>query len=209
MLPSPDEPLRAILQSAIRRFRMPALPATLAAAQAAGPATAIAFALEALRSAKAGGAAGVDELRAPFARSLARLISEAMQPHGGDSADRALVLRARDGQVQEYVALVAQVLVDRRNVRAVVDAVAHPAKMARMPADASRRALIDHLAELRRFCLEEDWTALRAAAGRALEEASRLDDPASHPLRRLLEEPALARLERASLFQWGTRHWRT
>ena len=154
---------------------MPPLPADAAAAWAAGPETALAWAIEAARS-------GRDE-REFFTRALAGLVGAALAPQGGDPTFQALVLRAQDPLVEDYVRLAAQATADARAVRTRIDAVAHPGKTRSMPAGTTR----DALDALHRLALQGAWTKLRRAI-------------ASSPIG-ALDDPALERLERGSALQ--------
>jgi len=172
---------------------MPALPADAAAASARGPATAIAFALEAARRAMQHGAAPDAALGMLFVRALAALIGAALRPAGGDPAYQALVLRTRDAEVDEHVWLAEQAEADRRTVLAGVDAIAHPGKL-RSVAPGPQR---DALAELHRLASAGAWAALRAAAAQLIAQPS-ADGKLHATLGLLLQQPALARLERGT-----------
>lgn len=166
---------------------MPPLPADAAAAEAAGPEPALAFAIEALRLSHER-----PELQPLFLRSLSALIARALQPVGGDPAFQALVLADQEGVVAEHLALSAQEAADRRRVRAVVDAFAHPGKW---------RGRVDErpdaLARLHAFAQADDWPAVRSTA-QALAGTEWESNGAA-----LLAEPALARLERAASIRDG------
>ena len=113
----------AALAAAPRRYRMPALPASVEGARAAGPDVALAFAIE---SARTGTVPGAREL---FLASLAALAIQALDPRTGDPGFQALVVRASEPSVHEYVALQALAARDARAVRRLVDAVAHPGRL--------------------------------------------------------------------------------
>ena len=81
---------------------MAPLPADVQAAAAAPVDVALAFALECVRT---GAVAGVREL---FVGSFAALVAQAADPQGGDPAFQALVTRANDATVREFVALQSQ-----------------------------------------------------------------------------------------------------
>src|SRR5437764_771292 len=93
--------LSAVLHAAPRRYRMPALPRDAQAAGWGAPEAALAFAIEAARIASACGRAPSDTERGIFLRSLATLLTRAMQPPG-DPALQALVLRATSPEAAEY-----------------------------------------------------------------------------------------------------------
>ena len=172
------------MRAAPRRYRLPPLPAGIEAARAAGADTALAFAIEAARLGQDG--AGLREL---FTASLARAIEAALSPTDGDAAFQALVLRAQHPHVEEHVRLSKQLHADRRALRTLVDAFAHPGKLGALDAP-----LRDPLASLHALARAGAWTELQGEA-RALR-----DNPAAAPVREaldaLLAHPALARLER-------------
>lgn len=184
--------LLAAVQAAPRRYRMPPLPADAAAAAAAGPDAALAFAIEAARQA----AAPLAELQPLFTRALAQLIAAALQADGGDAGFQALVLRARDAEVDEHVRLAAQEPADRRAIRIAADAFAHPGKVRALPAG----ALAEALARLHEAMAAQAWDATRRAVARlgALGPQGPLFDSW---LAGLVAHPALARLERADVLR--------
>ncbi|WP_431103194.1 3-deoxy-D-arabino-heptulosonate 7-phosphate synthase [Roseateles noduli] len=144
--------LEDALRRTARRYRAPALPATLQDARAAGAATALAVAIEYARTALASGEAPEDAVQTLFLDALADLIGEAMRPlkthgddiaeSGGDPAFQAMVLRHRSAVVREYASLSAHAERDRRAVRAAVNALAHPAKTQRRSPGPAREALL-------------------------------------------------------------------
>lgn len=183
------ELLLATLRSALRRYRMPPLPADAASARAAGPEVALAFAVEAARRAVAAGAAPDPGLRPLFVEALAAQVARAMAPEG-DPAFQAQVLRASEPAAHEYAALQDEAVADVRSVRAAVDAIAHPGKL-RGHGDGPVRAA---LAQLHALAVARDWAGLRRAA-----EALRArggDEAVRATLARLLAGDALVRLER-------------
>jgi len=126
---------------------MPPLPPDAQAARAAGPEAALAFAIESARL-----RSGEDAtLRALFTGALATLIAR------GDPMLAALLLREDSPQVAEYLVLEGTAAADRRRVRALVDAVAHPGKLRGLPHDEASR-----LAPLHALARAGDWRALRA-----------------------------------------------
>ncbi|WP_298236185.1 hypothetical protein [uncultured Azohydromonas sp.] len=187
-------PLQTALRQAPRRYRMPPLPADAGVARSAGAETALAFALEVARGAAEHHApvpAGVDTL---FTWALETLIRESLQPEGGDPSFQALVLRAREPVVDEYVRLSAQVLTDARAVRAAVNAVAHPGKLRHQaPAEVQ-----EALAPLHRHAMAGEWSALRPALEPLLAQAPTDDAEPRALLEALSDLPALQRLERGA-----------
>lgn len=191
---NPASVLLAALRSAPRRYRIPELPADAESAAASGTETALAFAIEAARSAREQGstpAAGVREL---FIERLAQWIRDALAPQGGDPAFQALVLRARDVQVREHVHLSAQGAVDRRTLRTAIDAIAHPGKMRGRPAGPLR----DALERLHAVTEAGDWMQLAGALRHVLAQPLGDEDGLRRTLQGLLTHPALHRLERGS-----------
>jgi hypothetical protein len=142
--------LAAAIREAPRRWRMAPLPADVQAAAAAPVDVALAFALECVRT---GAVAGVREL---FVGSLAALVAQAADPQGGDPAFQALVTRANDATVREFVALQSQLAQDMRSVRRAVDAIAHPAKL--VGVDEPERV---RLAALHALAKDGRWGELR------------------------------------------------
>lgn len=183
---APDALLFAALRAAPRRYGLPPLPADVPAARARGPEVALAFALEAVRAGQAGGPAPPPAVRTLFLEALAELLRAALAPAGGDPALQALVLRAGTPEVQAWVRLAAGANADRRAVRAVVDAAAHPGKLRALPPDAARASL----QALHARALAGEWSGLREAA-------ERLPDPVRDryaALATLADAPALQRL---------------
>jgi hypothetical protein len=186
-----DALLLAALRAAPRRYRLPPLPDGIEAASASNPETALAFAIEGARCSRhhrSPPPAGLQDL---FTRSLAALIRASLAAEGGDPAFQALVLRARDAEVHEYVRLARQAPVDRRSVRAATDAFAHPGKLRAMAAGPLR----DALSRVHELAAAGEWgplagelrqLAARPGAGEQVLAASGA----------LLDDPALARLDR-------------
>ena len=198
--PSTSARLEGVLRSVKRRFRLPHAPQSPAAWQHAPPstavaATAVAAIIENARLAVEAGTPPGDDLRRGFCTALARLIDEAMSDAPGDAAYRALVLRHIAAPVREYASLQARARRDRRAIRIAADAVAHPARLARIAHTPLRAALAAlHAAPT--------WTQLAdmARATRAMPENS-MHPHISEGLGRLLDDPALARLCRMESLQ--------
>lgn len=185
---TPVDPLLArALAPVPRRFRMAALPEA-STADTRSPSTALAIAIEQARCSMAAGHVPPEEVRRLFLRSLARLVDEART---GDPAFQAMVLRHRSPLVREHASLSAHVDRDRRQVLAIVNAIAHPAKVAQRAAGPLR----DALAALQAAASANDWsTVVGALAG------IHADEPAlERDLARLRDEPALARLRRVDV----------
>ena len=170
---------------------MPPLPSDGQAAEAAGPETATAFAIEAARVAKQHGSPPPAETQALFIRSLAELIQDAL---AHDPAFQASVLRGQDANVKEYVRLSAQMAADRRAVRAATDAIAHPGKLRNSAAGAIR----DALSNLHRLAAAGSWTELSWAVEQLLEQHLAQLENVRAPLRAILSSPMLQRLVRVS-----------
>lgn len=185
----PWQRVRAAVRAAPRRHRLPPLPSVGASAQ--DPEAALAVAIEAARRAQAAGVPAPQDMGNLFTRSLDGMIRRALQDRGGDPAFQALVLRADDASVAEHVQLAAELPVDARAARAIVDAVAHPGKL--RSADAALRARLEPLHALARA---ERWSDLRAAVQAAVQAG--LPQGADRTLAQLPAHPALARLERGA-----------
>jgi hypothetical protein len=171
--------LLAGIAAAPRPYALPALPATVAAAQAQGTDVALAFAIDAARV----GAVGEDTQKL-FTQALARLIAAALDPAAGDPAFQAAVLRAGDAVVAEFAGLAARAEADARSLRRTIDAIAHPGKLRRQPEGAAR----DALATLHRLANEEAWGQLAQAPEEGDAGAAWRGDPA---LQRLVRGQAL------------------
>ncbi|ALM82379.1 hypothetical protein [Bordetella sp. N] len=209
--PRPGQ-LAAILGALDRRYRIAAAPAHAADAattHAGHPAAQLALVIERARVALQDGAAPAPT-RAPdlalpravtldttlknaFLDALARLIQEALRPVHGDPAFQAMVLRHRVPRVREYASLSAHADQDRRLVLAGINAVAHPGKRQRLPPGTLR----EQLERLHADAALENWAALADGARLCLatpdlEPAA----PIARGLARLLDDPALARLQR-------------
>lgn len=176
--------LQHLLHAAPRRYRMPALPPTLADARAAGSEAVLAFAIEAARLDMLQGRAPDAALGDAFVEALASSIRRAAE---GDPAFQAEVLRVRDPHVQAWVQLAAQAAGDERSVRSTVDAVAHPGKLRTLPEGPQRRSL----EELHELAGAADWAELSSKS--ASLAASGFPD-----LRKLATSPALARLQEST-----------
>ncbi|AKJ27377.1 hypothetical protein AAW51_0686 [Caldimonas brevitalea] len=186
--------LHKALRAAPRRYRLPPMPADAQAAQAQGPASAIAYALDALHRARQQGRPPCPDLQALFTGALAALVQATMSPQQGDFTYQALVWRRQHQEVDTHVALVERSADDERSVRSTVDAVAHPGKLKRSAGDASR----ERLATLHAKAAAGDWTGLRQAIEAALAEPLDETQPLAATLHRLLANPALERLERGA-----------
>jgi len=196
-MPTPESLLLAGLRAAPRRYRLPPLPAHAAAARADGAPAAVAFALEALRVAQERAAPPHAEAQEAFVAGLDALIRDALSPRHGDPAYQAMVLRSLDAEVGDYATLLAQAGADRRAVRGMVDAVAHPGRLRGRAAEAPD----ERLAPLHALAAAGEWAALRHAVERARAGAAAGEGPAADALQRLRAEPALARLERGQVLR--------
>lgn len=164
---------------------MPSLPPDAQAARAAGPETALAFAIEAARTGTAP-PAGLQDL---FTRALAASIRQALAP-GGDAHFQAQVLRSADADVEAHARLAAAAAADRRAVRSATDAIAHPGKLRALEAPGPREAL----AHLHRLATQQDWEALAQAAAALAMADEDLRDASNG----LANHPALARLRQGA-----------
>lgn len=206
----PPAPTLASLLSRIEtgRHRVPALPNAVADARQADPWTALAFAIERARLAvDSGGKTSPDE-HALFTDALLRLIRDAMRADRGDASFQAMVLRHREPQVREYASLSAGAEGDRRRVKSIVNAMAHPAKLERQTPGPTRDALI----LLHQASTRMDWPALRALPhlpalhdDAALTRLIRLDELSTDPLvlryRALIQQQGPAAGSEAALDQ--------
>ncbi|MFJ1301815.1 3-deoxy-D-arabino-heptulosonate 7-phosphate synthase [Pseudomonadota bacterium AL_CKDN230030165-1A_HGKHYDSX7] len=180
--------LHDLLRGVPRPYAVPATPAALADDDSAE--TALAIALERTRVClDAGAAPGPSEERA-FMDALARVVDEALQQ---DPVFQALLLRQGCAEVAEYVSLAGGVKQDRRSVRSVVNAAAHPARLQRSTDETGRAAL----ARLHSAAGKEDWLTLHNALAAVLAmPASEAITPPLPALQGLQEDPAFTRLRR-------------
>ena len=176
------------VRAAPRRYRLPPLPADVAAARAAEPQVALAFAIEHARLAVQAGVPPSPDVRDLFAECLARLIATAVRPDAGDAAFQAQVLRASDPQVAHYVRLAAAEAVHRRSLRTRMDALAHPGKLRGVAPGAVR----DALAQLHAAAVAQDWALFAAGVEQHLAQATLHE---LHPALDVLQrDPALQAL---------------
>ncbi|QKH39047.1 3-deoxy-D-arabino-heptulosonate 7-phosphate synthase [Achromobacter pestifer] len=181
--------LDAILRRTARRYRVPAM--SRIPAEGASPATALAIAIEQARQSLATNATPPPAIKQAFLDALSRLIRDAMRESDGDPVFQAMLLRHRLPLVREYASLAARAAQDRREIIAAANAIAHPAKVERMPAGPAR----DAMAALQAAAASESWAALPAAAHRLLSLPADAQ-PAALALDRLLASPALEHLQR-------------
>jgi hypothetical protein len=185
-----DAILAAALRSVPRRHRLPLLQWDPAWPPTRDPDAALACAIEGARVAQEAGRAPAPTNRALFLAALAAQLRVAAAPAGGDPALRLAALRVHDAPVREHAALVATAADDRRAMRMLVDAAAHPGKLRGLPATPAR----DAAAQLHTLASSGDWAGLRAGAERLLALA---DAAPWHALAAAVRDaPALARLER-------------
>lgn len=188
-MPLPPRPalLDETLRIVARRYRVPA---TLAGdtdptvSSQRHCATRLAVAIDQARQALARADTPPASVKQCFIDALAQLIHEAMRPDQGDPAIQAMVLRHQAPQVREYASLSAGAEADRRDVVAAVNAIAHPAKLERMPAGALRTVL----ARLQAAASAASWAALAAAVA----QLESLRGTASDPGKDLADGPANA-----------------
>lgn len=187
--------LEDVLRVVRRRYRVP--PITEAAAvryDTDSPSTTLAIVIERVREALDAGHSPGDEFKRIFLDALARLIDDAMQSDRGDPAFQATVLRHQSTIVREYASLAAQASQDQREVRAAVNAVAHPAKQQRMP-EGERR---DALASLHALAAAATWRSLADVVRDILNLSgdTEVEPGVTRRLQQLLDGQALQRLAR-------------
>ncbi|SPD67813.1 conserved protein of unknown function (plasmid) [Cupriavidus taiwanensis] len=192
----PPPLLDATLRAVPRRYRLPELDDTISPDLDASPATTLALVIERARAALARRETPDAALKDRFTGALARMVREAMRADGGDPVFQAMVLRHRAAPVREYASLSARADQDRRAVRATVNAVAHPGKQQGLGPGPQREAL----ARLHACAGAEAWNELHDTVQRLLEMAHTPavagEPPQARGLAQLLEDPALARLQR-------------
>ncbi|WP_447919664.1 3-deoxy-D-arabino-heptulosonate 7-phosphate synthase [Achromobacter aegrifaciens] len=190
-MPQPPSPslLDATLRRTARRYRVPAI--SRISAEGAKPATALALAIEQARQSLDHGAAPPSAIKHAFLDALTRLIRDAMRESDGDPVFQAMLLRHRLAPVREYASLSARAAQDRREIVAAANAIAHPAKVERMPAGPAR----DAMAALHAAAVSGSWGALPQALRHLLDLCTGQASAAA-ALDRLLGNPALERLRR-------------
>ncbi|KAG1217786.1 hypothetical protein G6F35_008855 [Rhizopus arrhizus] len=192
-LPPSSALLDDILRAVPRRYRVPETLAEVATMLHGGSSTALAVTVEQARLALAAGTTPDAATKQGFIQALARLIHEATRTEGGDPAFQAIVLRHGAPQVREFAHLSTTADQDRRQIHAAVNGIAHPAKLQRMAPSQDR----DALAALQAAAASASWTALSEAAQRLRAMQEKTVEPAvQRALARLLDDPALARLQR-------------
>ena len=197
VLAMPPIPLPAlldrILRTVVRRYRLPPLARSSSLDASTNAATVIATVIEEARLALAAHTAPEAALQDRFVAALARMIRDAVDPHMGDPAFQAAVLRHDAPSVRDYAALSAHADQDRRALRSTVNTLAHPAKRERC-AHAWQR---DALAELHTAAFSASWSAFDATVRRWRAHPDTASDPVfSRELAKLTDSPALARLQR-------------
>ncbi|WP_054422936.1 hypothetical protein [Achromobacter kerstersii] len=194
-MPLPPRPalLDETLRIVARRYRVPPTPAVTPDAQNGHSATALALAIDQARQALAHGDTPHPEVERAFIDALAQLIRGAMREGQGDPAIQAMELRHRVAPVREYASLSAGADADRREILAAANAIAHPAKLARMP----RGLQADALADVQAAASSGSWTALADAVQRLRDMPETMgDDALARGCARLLDSAALTRLQR-------------
>lgn len=223
--------LDEILQNAARRYRVPASVNAALQSFDGAPASRAALAIEAARVQLDGGdelgelgesdeledlgnaTDSCESIKHTFIAALNGLIRQALQGSQADPVFLAMLLHHQAEHVREYAALSAQAGQDRRTMRNIVNAVAHPAKQQRASSAQQARAL----QELHEAASAADWSKLADIVRKQLEQGPPKPDSAldqttfpntsilpdaphrstkNSSLARILEEPALARLRR-------------
>lgn len=193
-LSSPSPLLDQTLRAVARRYRVGELPAA-SGVEDSDPAMALVIATEAARAALHAGAMPPPAARRRFTDALARLIQDALRERGGDAAFQAMVWRHRSALVREHASLNAHAGADRRAVRTLVDAFAHPGKRRAMPAG----PLTETLETLHAAATDGQWSALIRHAEHLIAATSmegQAQAAIAAGLGKLLHDPALVRLQR-------------
>src|SRR5690554_6872793 len=134
-LSSPLTLLDKILRATPRRYRVPALPAVGVPTHSRNLSAVLAQLIEQARQSMTRGDEPGAALKHRFVQTLAQMIRDAMRTDSGDPAFQAMVLCHRDALVREYRLLSEQAAQDRRAIRGIIDAIAHPGKQQqRLPA---------------------------------------------------------------------------
>lgn len=189
--------LEDILQRVERRYRLPVLPMPRAYLLATDPAARLAAVIEEARQSLATHKPPGVVLQRLFVDALAQLIREALHSDTGDPAIQALVLRQSVAAVGEYASLSAGALQDEREVRGIINAIAHPAKLERMPACDMKQ----QLGQLHASGESGTWLAVSQAAEASLAHPDTADPVVAGTLTKLLDSPALQRLQRLEVLR--------
>lgn len=187
-----------MLSRVARPFRWVDLPTELEAVPFESPANQLAKSIEQCRQALAQGMAPTPQLKHAFLSSLAQLIKQATCPSHGDSIYRAQVLRYGSPAVKEFVALHTTEKADSRRITGLVDRIAHPAKLARLPLLHGRGCLT----QWRASAIAADWSTLSVLSQSLLSAPE--PDPHSGRLqvyRSILDSPHLERLRRLQVLR--------
>lgn len=191
-------PLDSVLDAVAHRYEIERLHSTDSANNNKA-ATKLVLAIESARAQLAAGVAPADATKFEFLGALSELIRESLNGSPPDPVYQALVLRHQSPRVREYAALSAKSEQNKRTVRTIVNAMAHPARQQR----ASSAKLASSLGEIHDASNQLQWESLANRAQHFLSwlnaELTISDESVGlvqGKLRRLLEEPALAELRR-------------
>ena len=194
-----DDGLETFLARVPRRYRLPPLPSlqtlddTKNGHASESLSTILAVCVEHARVAMLRKEQPDETLKQRFIDALAALIRDAMHETGGDAAVQALVLRHQSKEVREYAGLATHAAQQRRYIDALVNAVAHPAKLARM----SLRSPRDLLTQLQEAATDSKWQKVSDLVRQLLSEpAAKHDENLQATLTRLCDHPALKHLIR-------------
>lgn len=186
--------LAEILGRTPRRYRLPELPGLESTLQdSRRRANWLAIVIETARRSLAASKTPDTQLKQAFLDTLQALIQDAMHSENGDTTFQAMVLRQSSAIVAEYVGLATQQAQDSRRVHSLVNAIAHPAKLERLPAGALR----DGLAQLQKAVAAEQWAEADDLLPPLLATVGGTgDSTVGEGLRKLAEDPSLQRLQK-------------
>lgn len=194
-LSSPPTLLDKILRATPRRYRVLALPAVGVPMHSRNLSTLLALLIEQARQSMARGNDPGATLKHRFVQTLAQMIRDAMCTDSGDPAYRAMVLCHRDALVREYGSLSEQAAQDRRAIRGIVDAIAHPGKQQQRLPGWQRDAMARLYAATSSSFIS--WSELSDIAGQLLTLPQITSEPAfQHGVMRILKSPELERAQR-------------
>lgn len=157
-----------------RRHVLPSLVEAPTQAPFANPDTDLALAIKGLSEAASRGESPDEAMTGQFTGALARVIGKMQSPRDGDPAYQIALLRHQVPEVEAYASLKDSADMDRRRVMQRLNAVAHPEKLKRMPAD----PLPDALSQLQSCAGSSDWPALDETARRFLASPKAAGNPA-------------------------------
>lgn len=187
--------LDRVLRATLRRYCVPGPPEVGVAMHSRNLSTMLAQAIEQARQSMTRGNEPDAALKHRFVQTLAQMIRDAMRTESGDPAYQAMVLCHQNALVREYVSLSGQIAQDRRAIRRIVDAIAHPGKQQQGLPGWQRDAMVQlYAATSPSFT---SWSQLSDIAGQLLALPQCASEPAfQQGVMRILNSPEFERMQR-------------